>query len=95
MYSLWKLFLSRPGQPFSVPEGQAAGISRQSTPEDGKVIRHNTGHLYPPRNIPGNHFCCGPGSSVGIETGYGLDGPGSNPGGDEIFRSSRHALWST
>jgi len=28
---------------------------------------------------------CGPGSSVGIVTGYGLDGPGLNPGGDEIF----------
>jgi len=30
-----------------------------------------------------------PGSSVGIVTDYGLDGPASNPGGDEIFRSSR------
>ena len=28
----------------------------------------------------------GPGSSVGIATDYGLDGPGSNTGGDEIFR---------
>ena len=28
----------------------------------------------------------GPGSSVGIATDYGLDGPGSNPGGDEISR---------
>ena len=27
----------------------------------------------------------GPGSLVGIATDYGLDGPGSNPGGDEIF----------
>ena len=26
-------------------------------------------------------FPGGPGSSVGIATGYGLDGPGSNPGG--------------
>jgi len=26
---------------------------------------------------------CGAGSSVGIATDYGLDGPGSNPGGDE------------
>ena len=34
----------------------------------------------------------GPGSSVGIVTDYGLDGPGSNPGGDEIFRTSRPAL---
>ena len=34
----------------------------------------------------------GPGSSVRIATDYGLDGPGSNPGGDEIFRSSRPAL---
>jgi len=29
---------------------------------------------------------CGPGSSVGIAADNGLDGPGSNPGGDEIFR---------
>jgi len=36
-----------------------------------------------------------PGSSVGIATDYGLDGPGSNPGGDEIFRSSRPALGPT
>jgi len=26
---------------------------------------------------------------------YGLDGPGSNPGGDEIFRPSRPALRPT
>ena len=38
---------------------------------------------------------CGPGSSVGIGTNYGLDGPGSNPGGDEIFRPSSTALGST
>ena len=36
-----------------------------------------------------------PGSSVGIVTDYGLDGPGSNPGGDEIFRPSRPALGPT
>jgi len=34
----------------------------------------------------------GPGSSVAR---YGLDGPGSNPGGDEIFRPSRSALGPT
>ena len=38
---------------------------------------------------------CGPGSSVGIATDYGLDGPGSNPGGDEIFSPSRPALGPT
>ena len=37
----------------------------------------------------------GPGSSVGIATDYGLDSPGSNPGGDEIFRLSRPALGPT
>jgi hypothetical protein len=37
----------------------------------------------------------GPGSSVGIATDYGLDGPGSNPFGDEIFRPSRPALGPT
>ena len=30
-------------------------------------------------------FLCGPGSSVGIATDYGLDGPGSNPGGGRDF----------
>ena len=29
------------------------------------------------------------GSSVGIASDYGLDGPGSNPDWDEIFRPSR------
>jgi len=36
-----------------------------------------------------------PGSSVGIATDYGLDGPGSNPGEDEIFRKSKTALEPT
>ena len=38
---------------------------------------------------------CGPGSSVGIATDYGLDGPGSNPGRDESFRPSRPTLRPT
>ena len=38
---------------------------------------------------------CGPGSSVSIMTDCGLVVPGSNPGGDEIFRPSRPALGPT
>jgi len=38
---------------------------------------------------------CGPGSSVGIATDYGLEDPRSNTGGDEIFRPSRPALGPT
>jgi hypothetical protein len=38
---------------------------------------------------------CGPGSSVGIATDYGLDDPGSNPGGDETFRLSRPVVGPT
>jgi len=34
-------------------------------------------------------YICGPGSSVGTATDYGLDGAESNPGGDENFRPSR------
>jgi len=37
----------------------------------------------------------GPGSSVGIATDYGLDGPGSNPGEDEISHPSKPALGPT
>jgi len=42
-------------------------------------------------------FVCvgGGGSSVVIATEYGMDVPGSNPGGDEIFRPSRPALVPT
>ena len=40
-------------------------------------------------------FESGPGSSVGIATDYRMDGPGSNPGGDEIFCPSRQALEPT
>ena len=35
------------------------------------------------------------GSSVGIATDYGLDGPESNPSREEIFRASRPTLVST
>jgi len=41
---------------------------------------------------PNTTLMSGPGSSIGIATDYGLDGPRSNPGGDEIFRPSRPAL---
>jgi hypothetical protein len=50
---------------------------------------------------PKSNFSCfnfqrsGPGGSVGTATDYGLAGPGSNPGGDEIFRPSRPALGPT
>jgi len=47
------------------------------------------------RNLLGICGGRGPGSSVGIATDYGLDGPESNPGGDEIFRPSRPALGPT
>ena len=33
----------------------------------------------------GTLYMSGLGSSVGIATDYGLDDPGSNPSGDEIF----------
>ena len=38
---------------------------------------------------------CGLGSSDGIVTDYGLDGPGLNPGGNEILLPSRPALGPT
>ena len=40
-------------------------------------------------------MCCGPGSSVGIATEYGLDGPGIESRWGEIFRPSRPDLGPT
>jgi len=60
-----------------------------------------------PTGFPRINFCnprvhyerpcimCGSGSSVGIATDCGMDGPGSNPRGDEIFRTSGPALGLT
>jgi hypothetical protein len=36
---------------------------------------------------------CGLGGSVGIATGYGLDGPGPNPGGGKIFCTCPDRPW--
>jgi len=41
------------------------------------------------------YVICGPSSSVGIATDFGLDGPRSNSSGDEIFHPSRPALGPT
>jgi hypothetical protein len=45
-----------------------------------------------PMSILG-HDAGGQGSIVGIATGYGLDGPGSNPGGCDIFRTCLDQPW--
>jgi len=45
--------------------------------------------------VPFTISVCGPDSSVAIATDYGLDGPGSNSGRDEIFRPYRPALGPT
>ena len=52
-------------------------------------------NYFTPTLISSTNIRRGPGGSVGIATDYGLDGPGSNPGGDENFRPSRPALGPT
>ena len=49
-------------------------------------------YIYIFHEYPGKR---GPGSLVGIVTDYGLEGPGSNPGWDEIFLLCRPALGPT
>jgi len=38
-------------------------------------------------------FSCGPGSSVGIATAYGLDGPGNESRWGDIFRTCPDRSW--
>jgi len=65
------------------------------------VISFTHTHTHTPTDLfTGNYYYkyrahSGPGSSVGIATDYGLDGPGSNPGGGQDFPSVQPALWPT
>jgi len=49
--------------------------------------------IYVIRNSIYNTKSVGRDSSVGKATRYGLDGPGSNAGGDEIFRTRPDRPW--
>ena len=49
-----KLSLDRP---IGVQEVDASRIYRQMAHEGGKVVVLRVGQLYPPRKIPGTHFC--------------------------------------
>jgi len=62
----------------------------------GQVLYNvsSEGCTYPKISLGILHML-GPGSSVSIQTDYGMDGPGSNPGRNEIFRPSRPALGPT
>jgi len=62
---------------------------------DTEAIKFSIHNLYYYTYIYMCVCVCGSGSSVSIVTDYGLDGPGSNPGRDEIFRPSRPALGPT
>ena len=42
-----------------------------------------------------SNIICGPGSSVGIATDYGLDGRGSNPDWDETLSTSTVRPWES
>jgi len=46
-------------------------------------------------NLKTSHYSCGLGSSVGIATDYGLEGPEIESRWGEIFRLSRPALGPT
>ena len=80
------------------PYGSKVEAPRFQDNRHMKAVRWSaprTSRLNPPANIPGNYFSCGPGSSFTMATYYGLDGPGSNRDGDEIYRLSRPALGPT
>jgi hypothetical protein len=70
----WKLPHYRPGEALYF-----LGVWASQNYKTIKVVglaALRTGGLNLQRNIRGTHFCCGPGSVVGIATGYWLDGPG-------------------
>jgi len=73
------------------PEDTASLSTRPDPPKAHKVVCNYVSNIF------SFYFVkyCGPGSSVGIATDYWMDGPGSNPSEDEIFRPSTPALGPT
>ena len=64
--------------------------------KDNPELKAPSVHTATLMHLVGLHMAdCGLGSSVGIVTDYGLDSPGLNPGGDEIFSPSSLALGPT
>ena len=59
------------------------------------AIQQDSAQIYVILKIGKLQWTINDSSSVGIATDYGLDGPGSNPCGDEIFRPSKRALGPT
>jgi hypothetical protein len=64
-------------------------------PENGKESSHSAHVNGMNEYIIFILYCiiCGPGSSVGIATGYGLDGPGIESRWGEIFRTFPDRPW--
>jgi hypothetical protein len=58
-----------------------------TTQDGGKVVSLTHRPPLPPGNTRGTHFCWSPDSVVGIETRYGLEGPGIESQWGEIFRT--------
>ena len=78
--------------------GEQRLASKRHEPLDTKLCNLDASQKVIPHVTPcktilklgnGTTISGGPGNSVGIATDYGLDGPGSNPGRDKIFRPSR------
>jgi hypothetical protein len=72
-------------------------LSRLSAGLDGNELPYNSGpptdDLEDEKVTFTTHILRSRDSSVVIATDYGLDGPGSNPGRDEIFRTRSDRTW--
>ena len=72
------------------PDAYSAIGNHHSEPSGGE---RGTASGVPNPSVQKNiHKYVGRHSAVGVETNSGLDGQGSNPGGEEIFRTRSHRL---
>jgi hypothetical protein len=80
------------GRPKGFPENEAVRLLDSRQMEVFKFSAKRTYRLYP-QEIFLVFIPCGPGFSVGIATGYGLDGPGIESRWGEIFRTCPDRPW--
>ena len=95
MFRGWKIRISRLDSQYGDRFSSSTVSYMPNVAKRARVYIYLHTHIYIDIYTHIYAYIRGPGSSVGIATDFGLDGLGSNPGGDEHSRPSTPVLGPT